>query len=99
TKNSARRPFDAFRALFAEPVDHLFEQIASDLRDTRRRIEIGEMSLREAEITVETVQKNLKCVLERLQVMLPGRIFFGPHFRLRFQCKRAHIREEMAKKL
>ena len=82
-----------------KPVDHLLQQIASNLGDARRGIEIGEMSLGEAQITVETVEQNLERVLQRLEMMLFCRILFGSHFRLRFEPKRAHISQQMAENL
>ena len=83
----------------SEPLNHFLKQIASDLRYARGGIEIGEMSLRKAKVSVETIQQNLECVLQRLEMMLPRWIFFRSHLRFRFKTKRAHIGEQMAKYL
>src|SRR2546429_8536253 len=57
------------------------------------------MSLREPQITVETVQQNLERILQRLEMMLLRRIFLRPHLGLRFQSKRAQTSEQMAEDL
>ena len=57
------------------------------------------MSLREPEITVEAVEQNLECVVQRLKVMLLRGIFLRAHFCLRFQSKRAQISEQMPEDL
>src|SRR4029077_16202329 len=77
----------------------LLQQIASNLCDPRCRVEIAEMSLREPQVTVETVQQNLERILQRLEMMLPCGIFFRPHLRLRFQSERAQISEQVPEDL
>src|SRR5436190_19713679 len=57
------------------------------------------MSLREPQITVETVQQNLERILQRLEMMLLCRIFLRAHLGLRFQPKRAEISKQMAEDL
>ena len=44
------------------------QKIAADLRDARRRVEIGKVSLRETEIAVEAVDQNLEGVLQRVEI-------------------------------
>jgi len=62
-----------------EPVDHLLQQIAPDLRYTRGGVEVCEMSLRESKVTVKAVEENLERVLQRLKMMLSRGISFRPH--------------------
>src|SRR5207248_6052344 len=90
---------DDLRAARIKPVDHFLQQIAPDLGDARGGIEIGEMSLRETQISVETVQQNFECILQRLEMMLPGGILLRPHFRLRFESKGAHVSKQMPENL
>src|SRR5690348_4370567 len=87
------------RSARVEPVDHLFQQIASDLRDTRGRVEVGEVSLRESKVTVKAVEQNLEGVLQRLEMMQPGGIAFGPHSCFGFEPEIAQIGEQMPKDL
>ena len=48
-RNELRRYRPQSPALHAvKPIDHLLQQVAPDLRDTRGGVEIGEMSLRES---------------------------------------------------
>jgi len=57
------------------------------------------MSLREPEVTVKAVQQDLERILQCLEVMLLRGIFLSPHFRLRFQAKRAEVSEQMPEDL
>ena len=57
------------------------------------------MSLRESQVTVETVEQNLERVLQSLEVMLLCGIFLRPHLCLRFQSERAQISEQMPEDL
>src|SRR5207244_10904630 len=97
--NSVGIDLDDLRAARIEPLNHLLKQIAPDLRHTRGSVEVGEMSLRESEIAVETVQQNFKRVLQRLKMVLLGGILFRAHFRFCLQAKRAEIRQQMPKDL
>ena len=45
-------------------------KLAADLRDARRRIEIGEVSLGETEVAVKAVDQDLEGVLERVEILL-----------------------------
>ena len=65
----------------------------------RSSIEIGEMSLGESKIAVETVQQNFERILQRLKMMLLGGILFRSHFRLCFQSEGAEISEQMSEDL
>src|SRR4029077_11340653 len=76
-----------------EPLDHLLQQIAPDLRDTRGGVEVGEMSLRESKVTVEAVEQNLERVLQCLEMMLSRGISFRPHSCFGFEPEVAEIRE------
>src|SRR5262249_17362450 len=97
--NSVGIDLNHLRSMRVEPVDHLLQQIAPDLRDTRCGIEVGEMSLRESKVTVEAVKQNLERILQRLEVMLSRRISFSPHFCFCFEPEVAEIREQMSKDL
>ena len=91
--------FDDFRALRFQPFDHLLEQIAPDLGDTRGGFEVGEVSLRKTEIAVETVDQNLEGVLQGMEVA-PLRCVLGvTHIALRLEAKGTQVGEEMAKDL
>ena len=65
--NTVGIDFDYLRALGVQPVDHFLQQLAADLRDARRGIEIGEMSLGETEVAVEAVNQDFEGVLESLE--------------------------------
>src|SRR5882762_390181 len=90
---------DHLRSTGFEPFDHLLQQIAADLRYTRCGIEIGEVSLRKTQVTVETVQQNLEGVLQGSEVMLSRRILFCPHSTLGLKREVAEIGEQMPKDL
>ena len=90
------------RAARVQPVDHLLQQLAPDLGDARGRVEIGEVSLRETEVAVETVDQNLEGVLERMEVMPPLTIAFfirRLHLGLRFEPEGAEIGQQMPEDL
>src|SRR5215217_1159961 len=57
------------------------------------------MSLRESKITVEAVEQNFERILQRLEMMLPGGISFGPHSCFSFEPEVAEVREQMPKDL
>src|SRR5262249_13530885 len=57
------------------------------------------MPLREPEITVETIEQNLECVVQRLKVMLLRRIFVRAHLCLRLQSEGPQISEQMPEDL
>src|SRR5437762_1375680 len=81
------------RSTRVEPVDHLLQQVAPDLRHTRGGVEVREMSLRESKVTVEAVEQNLERVLQRLKMMLSGGISLRPHSCFGFEPEVAEIRE------
>ena len=82
-----------------QPLDHLLEQIASDLGHPRGGFEIGKVSLRETEVAVEAVDQNLEGVLQGMKVA-PLRCVLGvAHIALRLESKGAQVGEEMAKDL
>ena len=97
--NSVGIHLNHLRSTRVEPVDHLLQQIAPDLRDTRGSVEVGEVSLRESKVTVEAVEQNLERILQRLEMMQPGRIAFRPHSCFGFEPEIAQIREQMPKDL
>src|SRR5579884_3292886 len=97
--NSVGIDFDDLRAVFAKPVNHFSEQIAPDLRDARRGVKIGKVSLRKAEVAIETVEQDLERVLQRLKMMQFCRVAFGAHPCLGLQTERAHVAEQVAKDL
>src|SRR5262245_66231317 len=57
------------------------------------------MSLRESQITVEAIEQDFERVLQRLEMMLSGRITFRAHFCLRFEPEVAEIGKQMPKDL
>ena len=87
------------RALRVEPVDHLFQQVAPDLGDTGRGVEVGKISLRETEVSVKAVDQNLERVLERVEIPLLLWLFRRAHLRLRLQPELAEIGEQVAENL
>src|SRR5439155_25771061 len=87
------------RSTCVEPLDHLLQQIATDLGDTRCGVEIGEMSLRESKVTVEAIEQNLERVLQRLKMMLSRGMSFRTHSCFCFKPEVAEIREQMPKDL
>ena len=56
--------------LLFQPVDHLSQKLPSDLGHPCGGIEIGEMSLGETKVAIETVDQNFERVLERVEMML-----------------------------
>ena len=97
--NSVGIYLDHLRPTGFEPLNHFLQQIASDLRYTRCSIEIGEVSLRESQITVEAVEKDFESVLQRLEMMLSRRISFRAHSCFGFEPEVAEIGEQMPKNL
>ena len=97
--NSVGIDLDHLRALPIQPVDHLFQQIAPDLRDARGGVEIGKVSLGKTEVAVVTVDQNLECVLQGMKMPLLLWLWRGAHLRFRFETKRAQISQQMAKDL
>src|SRR4029453_3065805 len=97
--NSISVDLDYLRALFAEPLDHLLQQIAPNLCHPRGGVEVGKVSLSESEIAVKAVDQNLEGVLERFQVALLGWVLGRAHFCLRFQPKFPQIGQQMSKDL
>ena len=91
--NSIGVDLDYLRSMRVEPVDHLLQQIASDLRNTSGGVEVREMSLREAKVTVEAVEQNLERVLQRLEMMLFRRISLRSHSCFGFQAEASEVRE------
>src|SRR5262249_18726117 len=91
--NSVRIDLNHLRSTRVEPVDHLLQQIAPDLGDTRGGLEVCEMSLRESKVTVEAVEQNLERVLQRLEMMLSRGISFRSHSCFCFQAEVAEIGE------
>ena len=88
--------FDDLRASGVEPVDHLLQQLAADLRDARGGVEIGEVALRESEVAVEAVDQDFEGVLEGVKVLLLGAIARRAHGGFCFQPKLPQIGEEAA---
>ena len=98
--NAIRVHLDDLRAASVQPVDHLLQKLAPDLGDARRRIEIGEMPLGEAEIAVKAVDQNLERILESVEIALPSRVARRcAHARLCFQPEGPQIGEQVAKNL
>ncbi len=79
------------RALRIQPIDHLSQQIASDLSDTRGGVEVSEMALPETEVAVKTVDQNLERILQGLEMVLLRWIFFRPQIRFCLEAKGAEI--------
>ena len=82
-----------------QPVDHLLQKLAPDLRDARGRVEIGEVALRETEVAVEAVDQDLEGVLQRVEMLLLRAVRGGAHAGLRLETKSAQIGEEIAEDL
>ena len=91
--------FDDLGAARVQPIDHLLQQLAADLGDARRRVEIGKVALRETEIAVEAVDQDFEGVLQRLKILLLLPIRGGAHARLGFEPESAQIGQQMAKNL
>src|SRR5207248_772719 len=84
--------FDDLGAARLQPIDHLLQKLAPNLGDSRSGIEIGEVSLRETEVAVETINQNLEGVLERMEILLLRAVLRRTHARFRFETECAQIR-------
>src|SRR6185436_15116362 len=60
--------FDDLRTLRLQPFDHLLEQVAPNLSHACGRFEIGKVSLRKTQITVEAINQDLEGVLQSVKV-------------------------------
>ena len=72
------------------------------MRDPCCGIEIGEVSLRKPEITIETVDQNFESVLQRVEVSSLQAVvilFRAPHLCLGFQPKSAQVGKHMPENL
>ena len=75
------------------------KMIAPDLGHARGRLEIGEMSLRETEVSVEAVDQDFERVLQRVEILLCAAIVLARACRLRLEPESAEIGQQVTKDL
>src|SRR6185369_17276615 len=91
--------FDDLRTLCLQPFNHLLEQVAPNLSDTRGRFEVGKVSLRKTQITIEAIDQDLEGVLQSVKVTTVRRVLCLAHVRLSLKAEAPQVSEEMAKNL
>ena len=65
----------------------------------RSGVKIGEMALREPEVTVEAVDQDFERVLKRMKVTLLSSILLSTHLRLGFEAEGAQVGQQVTKDL